>query len=352
MDYHNLMDWARERLLDVLPVWLDPIVAAWPDWALFVATPLVIVVVIGLGLNQAIELVKKSRKGYRQAHSLLQGKPIDDPSPATKEGQDAIQRALDEARAQNAAMHAQIEAILAAVSPAAGAPPLGVEAEAAKKGAVVRLVTDTAAAAREAARDLAQGDVRGGFDVLEREARMAEMQAAEKWRRLGALARGVDTARARAAYEEAFHLQPGDFWTCVELARLRRKAGDLRAAIEAARAAERAARTEREHTVAESGLGDVLVLAGDLEGAKARFEASLRVRERLAAQNPGSAEAQRDLWVSLWRLVQMDAAGVTWDHVLERMEAMKARGTLLPTDERFLDEARRRADASGWDARP
>ncbi len=143
-------------------------------------------------------------------------------------------------------MAAKIDAILAAVSPAAGAEPIGVEAEAAKKGAVVRLVTDTAEAAERAARDIARGDVSGGFDILANEARAAEAEAANKWRRLGALAVGVDTARARAAYEEAFRLQPEDFWTCVELARLRRKAGDLAASRQAAEAAERAARTERE----------------------------------------------------------------------------------------------------------
>ena len=295
-------------------------------------------------------------------------------------------------------MKAKIDAILAAVSPPSAEPALGNEAEAAKKGAVVGLVTDTAPAAREAARDLARGDVREGFDVLERQARMAELQAAEKWRRLGALARGIDTARARAAYEEAFRLQPSDFWTCVELASLRRRAGDLRAALEAARAAETAARTERERFVANitladvlvlagdlqgakarfeasllvserlaeqnpgsaeaqrdlsvsmNKLGDVLVLAGDLQGAKARFEASLLVSERLAEQNPGSAEAQRDLWVSLWRLAQMGHT-VTWGDVLERMEAMNARGTLLPTDTPFLEQARAHAGASGENAR-
>lgn len=344
MNYQTLMDWARERLLDASPDWLDPIVATWPDWALFVATPLVIVVVIGLGLNQAIELFKKFKRGYRGAHSLLRGRPIDDPSPATQEGQEAIQRAFDEVRAENAAVRTQIDAILAAVSPQAGAAALGSEAEAAKKRGVIGLVTDTAPAAREAVRDLAQGDVREGFDILEREARMAELQAAEKWRRLGALARGVDTARACAAYEEAFRLQPGDFWTCVELARLRREAGNLRAALEAARAVEMAARTQRERFVADVELADVLVKAGDLEGAKARFEASLRVRERLAQQNPGSAEAQRDLWVSLWRLAQMGHI-VTWVNVLERMEAMNARGTLLHTDKPFLEQARARASA-------
>jgi tetratricopeptide (TPR) repeat protein len=343
MDVQPLADWVRERILEVLPDWLDPMVGAAPDWVLFGATPLVIVVVVGLGLNKAIGLYKDTIKGYKKAGDVLVGKGLAEPSPATHEGQEANQRALDELRAENAAMAAKIDAILAAVSPAAGAEPIGVEAEAAKKGAVVRLVTDTAKAAERATRDIARGDVSGGFDILAKEARAAEAEAANKWRRLGALAVGVDTARARAAYEEAFRLQPEDFWTCVELARLRRKAGDLAASRQAAEAAERAARTDRERSVADDEIGDVLVKAGDLSGAKARFEASLEVMERLAAANPGSAEAQRDVWVSLWRLANMEGSGVTWDRVLARMEEMKARGTLLPTDEGFLEQARQLA---------
>lgn len=62
-------------------------------------------------------------------------------------------------------------------------------------------------------------------------------------------------------------------------------------------------------------------------GAKSRFEASLAVREKLAAANPGSAEAQRDLWVSMWRIAK-NGQGVHWSHVLQRMEAMAAGGVL------------------------
>jgi len=87
-------------------------------------------------------------------------------------------------------------------------------------------------------------------------------------------------------------------------------------------------------------LGDVLVKAGDLSGAKARFEASLGVREKLAAQNPGSAEAQRDVWVSMWRMAKMPGSGISWIEVRDRMEAMKARGALFPPDEPFLEQAR------------
>jgi hypothetical protein len=46
----------------------------------------------------------------------------------------------------------------------------------------------------------------------------------------------------------------------------------------------------------------VAVQAGDLPSARARFEQSLGIRQKLAQENPTSAEAQRDLGVSLSRL--------------------------------------------------
>ena len=103
---------------------------------------------------------------------------------------------------------------------------------------------------------------------------------------------GVDTAKARAAYEEAFRLQPEDFWTCVELARLRRESGDLNGAREADLAFERAAQDVRERSVAATTLGDVLREGGDLAGAKARYEEGLEISERPDRDTPGSAAAQ------------------------------------------------------------
>ncbi len=177
------------------------------------------------------------------------------------------------------------------------------------------------------------------------------------------------------------------------LARVRQQAGDLRAAGEAARAAKQAARTDREHSVADNTLGvvlveagdlagararfeqsldlrerlaaqnpgsaeaqrdvsvslerlgDVLVEAGDLAGARARFEKSLELRERLAAQNPGSAQAQRDVWVSLGKLASLPDSRVTWQQVVAHMEEMQAKGTLAPPDLPLLAQARANAAA-------
>jgi hypothetical protein len=73
------------------------------------------------------------------------------------------------------------------------------------------------------------------------------------------------------------------------------------------------------------------------------YEASLAVAERLAAANPASAEAQRDVWVSLWRLASLEGAGVAWKDVLARMDAMQAAGALFPADGPFLEQARQLA---------
>jgi len=63
MDLAALADWVRKRLLDFLPDWLDFIPTDWPDWALFAAAPLVIVVVGGLALDATRDLLGISRGG-------------------------------------------------------------------------------------------------------------------------------------------------------------------------------------------------------------------------------------------------------------------------------------------------
>jgi len=89
----------------------------------------------------------------------------------------------------------------------------------------------------------------------------------------------------------------------------------------------------------------LLVKAGDLDGAKARFEDSLKIAERLAKQSPDSAEAQRDVWVSMWRMPQLQGGGVTWAEVLAKLEEMKECGTLSPGDEPLRQQARELAKA-------
>ena len=97
---------------------------------------------------------------------------------------------------------------------------------------------------------------------------------------------------------------------------------------------------QRDLSVSINKVGDVQSAQGNLDAALKAYQDGLAIRERLAAQDPSNAGWQRDVWVSMWRLAQIDGGGVSWTEVLERMEAMKARGVLLPTDEPLLEQAR------------
>ncbi len=97
---------------------------------------------------------------------------------------------------------------------------------------------------------------------------------------------------------------------------------------------------QRDLSVSHGCIGSVLEARGDLEGALSRYQKALEIQKRLVAQDLSNAGWQRDLWVSMYRLAIMEGSGVSWAEVLARMEAMKAHGVLLPTDEPFLEQAR------------
>ena len=285
------LDDIRAWLKDQLPgggAYVD----AAPDWLLYVVFGLLVLGVVATLWNGAAWALK--RVGL-----------IRDKADVLEKKIDAQQRTIEDQKA----LLQQVLTALDRRERAADAPALSGEEKSRRDAAAADIVADATPASQAAVADIVAGDFVEAVAKLERDARSATADAAERWRRLGALTRGVDTTKACAAYEEAFRLEPDDFWTCIELARLRQESGDTRGALEAAQCAERAARTDREKSVALDELGDVLVKAGDLAGARTRFESSLAVRERLASANPGSAEAQRDLSVSLERLGDVCEAG-------------------------------------------
>lgn len=84
---------------------------------------------------------------------------------------------------------------------------------------------------------------------------------------------------------------------------------------------------------------------GDLAAARVFYEESLDIGKRLAAADPSSAERQRDVWVSMWRLAHFPDSEITWRDVVSVMEDMHRRGVLAPTDVRSLEDVRRQAAA-------
>jgi tetratricopeptide (TPR) repeat protein len=99
-----------------------------------------------------------------------------------------------------------------------------------------------------------------------------------------------------------------DDW--IELGRLYSQQGRLAEVQKANESALRslAASDERTWSVVLNELGNVAIAAGDLAGAKARYEEALAIRRKLAEDNPISAVAQRDLSLSLEKLGNVTVA--------------------------------------------
>ena len=90
---------------------------------------------------------------------------------------------------------------------------------------------------------------------------------------------------------------------------------------------------QRDLSASHNRVGDVLLAQGDAVGALEAYRETLRVHERLAAQDPTNADWQRDLSVSYFRLARVcevsdDSQGAyEWDRrchgTLSRMRAAR-----------------------------
>jgi len=104
---------------------------------------------------------------------------------------------------------------------------------------------------------------------------------------------------------------------------------------------------QRDLSVSHNKLGDVLRAQGDLTAALAAYRASLEISARLAAADPGNAGWQRDLWVSYWRMASMTEqtgsgdARQWWRKAYDVLSGMKQRGLFVSAqDEQFLSQLR------------
>ncbi|HEX7942083.1 MAG TPA: hypothetical protein VF488_09775 [Gemmatimonadaceae bacterium] len=105
-------------------------------------------------------------------------------------------------------------------------------------------------------------------------------------------------------FEQLMQLDPTMTTDWIELARLYRVRGRLADARRAAEAAYQSVprSSERDRSAVLDELGGVVLEAGDLAGAKARFEEGLAILRKLAHDNPMSAQALSDVSLSLERL--------------------------------------------------
>src|SRR5262245_1659110 len=188
--------------------------------------------------------------------------------------------------------------------------------------AVFRKAVEDIAATPEGAAALAgfnAGDEIGALTVLDnlRAARdaarkkRADIESAAEGRRIATLAlearnRGkLTTAQVITRYEEVTRLDPAVHWDWVELGRLYTDAGNLPAALRAARSAADRAENDRDRFVGLIGIGDVQVTQGDLPAALASYRAALASFERLAKADPGHADWQHGLSVSHHKIGDM-----------------------------------------------
>ncbi len=71
-------------------------------------------------------------------------------------------------------------------------------------------------------------------------------------------------------------------------------------------------------SVSYDNQGNVQQQLGDTQSALGYYQQGLDVRERLAAADPTNAQAQRDLWVSHYKLAQVDVALLEYGTAVER----------------------------------
>ena len=165
-------------------------------------------------------------------------------------------------------------------------------------------------------------------------ARRIAQLALDAWRRSK-----VSTQSVVARFDEITRLDPQGFWDWIELSRLQVLAGDLVRALQSAKAAEAAASSVRERSVASLELGDISVLQGDLTSALTAFERTLQISEQLAEADPSNALAQRDVSYSLGRL------GDVWVTQGDLTSALTAFERMLQIDEQLAEADPSNAEA-------
>jgi tetratricopeptide (TPR) repeat protein len=160
-------------------------------------------------------------------------------------------------------------------------------------------IMDQLATQREAAIDLA---------AKQRRAESRRDMARQFATAVGRGDTGRTSADVLARWDEAADLDPSDFWQHIERTRLNLTLGASEKARQAAQQAVGAATTNRDRSVAQGELGDILVAQGDGPGALVLYQASLEVDRALALADPRSTRAEGDMAVSLSKVADIKAA--------------------------------------------
>src|SRR5205085_544883 len=108
---------------------------------------------------------------------------------------------------------------------------------------------------------------------------------------------------------------------------------------------------QRDLSVSLNKLGDLAVAQGGLPAAARPCNASPKIVGRPAEADPANAAWQRDLWVSYWRLGTITEqqrggnAGEWWRKAHDVLASMKRKGLFVsPQDEQVLVQLRNKLD--------
>lgn len=268
---------------------------------------------------------------YSSLAPMMQPNPLTSADIAPLEAK--LDRAIDQLETQ---FRSQAES-----SP--GIPPPSEEsivAATSAGGAVLRSDRPQDAPAQALLRD---GHIHEAVDALIQVAQADTRLAAERLREAGALALPLDVERALLAYSEAAKLEPDDFWTLIQIARLRMRMGAMAQAQAAAESAAKVAKGDWELGVAQAELGDLRLQQGFIDAALAAYLESLARTEELARAEPQALRFQRAISISHERIGEvrvlqgrLEQARNAYVASLEVRESIAAATPLDPRAQRDL----------------
>lgn len=375
---------------------LSSVTDGLPDVAIVAAGPAALLIVLILLFMILGALGGGKKKKERREEIVREVQAQDDiprPAPTRAAPQAPAAPKAPAKPADSPALDRRGEQLLEAIRHARApeAEPLSSEQKLQQEEAAGRLVRDHAAVVRL----IMSGEVRAGFDKLAEEAagfeKSKKPKAAQAYRDIAVLMDGIDNKQALDAAESAFAIEKNNFWGAIFLARLRAAADKPRDALDAAHAAVEAAKGPREkavaqaeygdanlrigridiaresyksaidatRTLARSGetraqhdlsvclnkLGDLEVQAKDVGAARALFEEDLTIARHLAKAEPQSAEAQRDVIISLVKLAEVSGDRNHWVEASQSADAL-ARSGRMPQSDAWMVEALRKQVAA------
>lgn len=132
----------------------------------------------------------------------------------------------------------------------------------------------------------------------QRLAEAGDARQAQLWRDTARIKVLTSITEAIAAYARAVDLDPSDFRTWIELSRLHQTAGSLPLARRTAEAALQHVEDDWDRMVAESELGNIAVIEGQLPTAARHYQAAMQASRALAEADPDNLDLQRQLSVA------------------------------------------------------